>query len=163
MLGKNNTKKFYILVASFCALGLLGSILYLGYTLLFCKDQTNNLFLIISSFILFIFMSIFSVASLITKVKIKNIMLSIASCIMVLFIAFNILSLQGIIKLPTQEVLDSLVGKNINEVLSWGKNNNITINMTYEYSDTIIEYNIISQDVFPNTLLKKVKEINVVV
>lgn len=163
MLGKNNNKKSYILVASFCALGLLCSILYLGYTLLFCKDQTNNLFLIISSFILFIFMSIFSVASLITKVKIKNIMLSIASCIMVLFIAFNILSLQGIIKLPTQEVLDSLVGKNINEVLSWGKNNNITINMTYEYSDTIIEYNIISQDVFPNTLLKKVKEINVVV
>lgn len=163
MLGNSNNKKSYILVATFCALGLLCSILYLGYTLLFCNDQTNNLFLIISSFILFIFMSLFSVSSLITKVKIKNIMLSVASFIMVLFIVFNILSIQGIIKLPTQSVLESLVNKNINEVLSWGKDNNITVNMTYEYSDTIIEYNIISQDVLPNTLLKKVKEINVVV
>lgn len=160
---KKNGHKSYIFVIILCALGLLFSILYLGYTILFCKDQTNNLFLIINSFILFIFMSIFSVASLITKVNKRNIMLGISSFIMILFITFNVLSLHGLLKIPTQSVLDNFVNKNINDVLSWGKKNNITINMTYEYSDTISEYNIISQDILPNTLLKKVHTLNVVV
>lgn len=158
-----NTKKSYIVATIFCGLMLLCSIIFLGYTLLCCQNQTNQIFLILSSFILFIFSSIFAVGTLTVKTKVKNILMSIGAFIMSLFILFNILTIQNIIKLPMQAVLESLVNKNISEVLDWGKNHNIVINQTYEYSDTIDEFNIISQDVLPNTLLKNVKEITVTV
>ena len=47
--------------------------------------------------------------------------------------------------------------------MKWASKNKIDINSTYEYSDNILEGNIITQDVLPGTLLKKVKEINFVV
>lgn len=160
---KRKTDKSFILVIIAAILAIISSILFIGYTLLFCKDITNNLLLMINSFIIFLFVSVLSISILIHKRKFKNILLCISLLLVCFFITFNILSLAHIIKIPTQETLQSFVNKNISELLAYGEKHNIIINQTYEFSDTIPEYNIITQDVTPNTLLKEVKELNVVV
>lgn len=157
---KINKSKIFVIIAS--AICFLSSVAYLAYTLLFCSNKTNNLFLIISSFIIFLVVAIFSIG-LFMKRKIRNILCSIGLLLMSGFIMFNLFTLTDIIKIPTQAVLDNFMNKNINELLIYGEKNNITINQLYEYSDTVLEYNIISQDILPNTLLKDVKELNVVV
>ena len=156
------TNKSIICVIITSILCFLSSITYLGYTLLFCGDKTNNLFLIINSFIIFIFVSILSIG-LFMKKKIKNVLCSISLLLLSGFIIFNLLTITNIIKLPTQAVLENFINKNINDLLNYGEKNKIIINQSYEYSDTVLEYNIISQDILPNTLLKDVKELTVVV
>lgn len=160
---KKKLDKSFILVIITSAISLISALIFTLYTIFFCKDITNNLNLIINSFIIFLFVSVLSVSAIIQKNKIKNILLSVSLLLICTFTAFNVLSLANIIKVPTQETLKSFVNKNITELLSYGEKNNIIINQTYEFSDTILEYNIISQDVLPNTLLKDVKELNVVV
>lgn len=160
---KRKLDKSLILVIIVAILALISSIVFIGYTLLFCKDITNNVLLMLDSFIIFLFVTVLSVSALVHKNKIKNALLSISLLLVCTFTTFNVLSLANIIKVPTQETLQSFVNKNITELLSFGEKHNIVINQTYEFSDTISEYNIITQDVAPNTLLKEVKELNVVV
>lgn len=60
-------------------------------------------------------------------------------------------------------MLSSFVNKSLNEVLSYSKLNNIIIEQTYEYSDNVEEFYIISQDLDTSTPLKEVTKLNIVV
>ena len=139
------------------------SVVFLIYTLVFCGKQINQTFLIISSLILCLTSISLLMTSLFKQKKFHNILFSISSFLVFIFIGFNLLVLTNTIKLNTLVTLKSFYNTNINDVLLWGEKNNITINQLYEYSDTIPEYNIISQDIAAGTLLKDIKEINVLV
>ena len=77
---------------------------------------------------------------------------------------FNILADKGIIKINKKEnYVLNFYNKSITEVYEWNKDKNILINETYEYSDIIPLYNVISQDVSPNTPIKDVNVINLIV
>ena len=164
-MDKSNKKKdkTFLLGSIFSGITFLISIIFLIYTLLFCDKQINQTFLIISSLILFLFSISLFMTSLFKQKTFHNILFSISCVLATIFIGFNLLVLTNTIKLHTLETLKSFYNTNINDVLLWGEKNNITINQLYEYSDTIAEYNIISQDIAAGTLLKDIKEINVLV
>ena len=91
--------------------------------------------------------------------KTKNVFSYFTTIILSGFLIFNFLVLNNNIELPTQELLENFQNKTISEALKWAKENNIEVNQIYEYSDNIEEYHIITQDIYPNTLLKKVDKI----
>lgn len=80
------------------------------------------------------------------------------------FNTFNILVDKNIIKLHNQDnYVPNFYNTSITEVYSWNKEKNILINEKYEYSDLIPIYNVISQDVSPNTPIKDVNVINLII
>lgn len=141
---------------------LLISVGYFLYTLLFCDTLINQLYLIINSFIIML-LAITDVFG-ITKNNIKSKKWFITNAlIIIVLVLFNLLVNLNILKLPTNNVVKDFTGVNINEAIKWAEANNIKYYQTYEYSDNIKEYSIISQDVSPNTIVKKVKDISFVV
>lgn len=139
----------------FSSISFILSCAYLIFTIVFCQNQINNTYLIINASIITFMTLLF----MITMMFNKNIFGIFASITISLFLIFNFLVINNIIELPTQELLDNFQNKTISEALKWAKENNIEVNQIYEYSDNIDEYHIITQDVYPNTLLKDVKEI----
>ncbi len=68
------------------------------------------------------------------------------------------------IKIKKQELLmENFIGKDINDLKTWAKDNNILIEEEYKYSSDIKENIIISQDVEEKTKLKKNDTIKVIV
>lgn len=139
------------------------SIIFLVFTIIGMKDKIDNLFWIINGLIIFLVSCLFALGVFTKDDKYQNICHGTTSIFISLFILFNFLSLTNIIKVPKQDVLSNFVNKNISELITYGEKHNIKINQVFDYSDYVDEYYIISQDAEPNTLLKKVKEINVVV
>lgn len=160
---KTKKKGSLIVLCIIVSIVMVLSTIYLGFNIINSKNEVNNLFTIINSSIIFLISIVFGISSIMQKDKIKNILLSITGIFMSIFIIFNLLTNLNIIKLPTQETLGNLTNKNINDVLIWAEKKNIKINQTYEYSDLVQEYFIISQDVSTNTLIKNIKEINLMV
>lgn len=148
-----------ICLIAFASISLVLSIAYLLFNILFCKDQINNIFLIINASIITFFTLFLMLMVSVKGIKAKNILGIFTTLILSIFIIFNFLVISNIIDLPTQELLENFQNKTISEALKWAKENNIEVNQIYEYSDNIEEYHIISQDVYPNTLLKNVSEI----
>ena len=93
----------------------------------------------------------------------KNIIGYVVPIIVIAMILFNILTYKDIIKLPKNLVMKDFKNVSLVEAMKWSNDNKIKLNSSYEYSDNIIEGNIITQDVNPNTILKKIKEFSVVV
>lgn len=150
---KNNNNTFSKV---FAVIMLLLSISYSIYTIIFCGNNANNLYLIINSSIILVF----SIFLLILNFKNNSkICLNICNLILSIFLIFNFLVISEIIIIPTQELLDNFQNKTISEALKWAKENNIEVTQIYEYSDNIDEYHIITQDIYPNTLLKNVDKI----
>ena len=140
----------------FAVIMLLLSISYSIYTIVFCGNNANNLYLIINSSIILVF----SIFLLILNFKNNSkIYLNICNLILSIFLIFNFLVISEIIIIPTQELLENFQNKTISEALKWAKENNIEVTQIYEYSDNIDEYHIITQDIYPNTLLKNVDKI----
>ncbi len=140
----------------FAVIMLLLSISYSIYTIIFCGNNVNNLYLIINSSIILVF----SIFLLILNFKNNSkICLNICNLILSIFLIFNFLVISEIITIPTQELLENFQNKTISEALKWAKENNIEVTQIYEYSDNIEEYHIITQDIYPNTLLKNVDKI----
>ncbi len=132
---------------------------FLVYSVLFCDDQPNNLFIIINASIVFGFTTFNLIKAISTKVSVRKGLNVVCSLFIFIFLLFNILIMTKIVKLPTQELLRDFTNVKITDALKWAKEKNIDVYQKYEYSDNIEEYNIISQDLPTTTLLKKVHEI----
>lgn len=143
----------------FAIICLILSISYLIFTVIFCGDQVNNLYLIINAIVITIFALFLTIMVITKNYKTKNVFSYFTTIILSGFLIFNFLVLNNNIELPTQELLENFQNKTISEALKWAKENNIEVNQIYEYSDNIEEYHIITQDIYPNTLLKKVDKI----
>ena len=77
---------------------------------------------------------------------------------------FNILVEKSVIKLKKEDnYVLNFYNTPITDVYEWNKGKNILINETYEFSDIIPMYNVISQDVAPNTKVKDINVINLIV
>ncbi len=143
----------------FAIICLILSISYSIFTVIFCGDQVNNLYLIINAIVITIFALFLTIMVITKNYKTKNVFSYFTTIILSGFLIFNFLVLNNNIELPTQELLENFQNKTISEALKWAKENNIEVNQIYEYSDNIEEYRIITQDIYPNTLLKKVDKI----
>ena len=77
---------------------------------------------------------------------------------------YNILVLKNVVSIFEHDTtLPNFYDKPITDVYEWNKKYNINIGETYEYSDVIEAYNVISQDVEPKTDLKEVKTLNLII
>jgi beta-lactam-binding protein with PASTA domain len=77
---------------------------------------------------------------------------------------YNILVLKDVVSIfENDTTLPNFYDKPITEVYEWNKKYNINIGETYEYSDVIESYNVISQDVPAKTDLKDVKTLNLII
>ena len=63
------------------------------------------------------------------------------------------------IELPFLTLVPNFQGEVISEALNWANKNGITVKQTFEASDSIAEFHIISQSVAANTRASKIKEI----
>ncbi|MEG1597799.1 MAG: PASTA domain-containing protein [Bacilli bacterium] len=144
------------------ALSFVTTITYFIYTIANSFKVINQLSTVVSISIMSIFV-IFFLYICITNDNLNKKYIVIASILLTAYSGFNLLNDIGILKLPNQIVLENFTNKNISYALKWGKENKININQNYEYSDTVKEYNIISQNVNPNTLIKNVKNLSLIV
>lgn len=141
-------------------LTLILSLGYLLYNLIFNQNQTNQLYLIINSFIILIIIILIGLSIFSHNEKgIKLIKIGILINFIFL-IGFQFLTSINIIKLPTEDVVPNLINKSINEAIKWANDNKIDFEQSYEFSENVDEFNIIAQSVAANTLVKNIKKIN---
>lgn len=162
MSKETTAKPLLIFTILFFILALGACVGYGIYQFFFAKSETNQLFLWIQSGVFILLTGSFG-ASLFLKEPWHKICGIIALLVLTLFVTFQFAIHLNWIKLPTEPLIPDFTGKNITEVLDWGQKNNITIEQSYEYSDTTEEYHIMSQSVATNTLQKDISKINVVV
>lgn len=157
---KEKPKTFFkSLIATFLCLLSIG---YFIYTLLFCDTFINQLSLIITSFILML-ISFTNALGLKKDIKESKFWILLNSLFIIVLILFNLLTNLNILNLNNNKIVKDFTNVNINKAIKWAEENNIKYYQVYEYSDNIEEFNIISQSVSPNTLLKTVKDIEFVV
>ena len=125
-------------------------------------DDINLNYLIINSSILtFIAVNILLVS--IFKNKLETFFKVLLVFSLIGYVSFNILTDNNVIKISKQKLMPELVGMKYQDVQNWSKEHNITLDVKYEYSDIYKEYEIISQDISTDTLLKKVTKVSIVI
>lgn len=145
-----------------CIITLLLSTAYL---IIYIKDAFNNINYvqdIINGIILFIIL-LFVVIALTGGKTIKNIFGSFALLLVIALISINVLVSKNIVTLPTSTAMKNLKNISLIDAMKWASENNITLETIYEYSDNVKEGYIITQDVLPDTLLKKIKKVIITV
>lgn len=144
---------------TFLVLALIVSVIYLIYTISTSDDKINQVYLIINSSFITGLMLFLTLALIIKKKTFQGLLSIFTSLIFIFFIGFNISVSADKLKLPLKTTLQNFTNTSINDAILWGNENKITIETLYVNSDDVEEGYIISQDIFPNTLLKGIKKI----
>lgn len=126
-------------------------------------NRVNQLYEIINA-ILVLFITLSIVISF-SKALFKNKsgMTAFTSFLIIITMAFNGLYLFGIIKLPTQSHIIDYTGKSLSSFIYWADHNKVDYEESFEFSDKIKKYDIISQNVKANTLTKNIENIDLTV
>ena len=148
-------------IISFIA--LVASLTYLIYTIVKATNQVNQPFLIITSSCLFVISGILVLTGFATN---RNLQKGLQICgilLITLYTGFQFLVTANILTIPTLKTVGDFSNTSINEVIKWANANHITLEQTYEYSDSILENYIITQNIPADTLVKNVKTLAVIV
>lgn len=157
-ISNKNYFRLFLIILSFILLTISGYNLFLNINK---TDDINLYYLIINNSIICL-VSLFVLLSNLFK-KTESIFKTLLIISLISFVSFNILIDNKIIEIDKQKQMPNLVGMLYDDVNAWAEENNILINTTYEYSDDIEENRIINQNITTNTLLKKVKEVNLLI
>lgn len=130
-------------------------------TILFEYDS-NLIIEIISNLLLCIFI-IFYTFSQITNHKNNKSTVVISSFLIILYSLFQIFIKLDFVNMLKLNQVNDFTNKSLVEVIKWSEKNNVKINQTYEYSDSVEEYHIISQSSKEGTPTKKIKNLDIVV
>lgn len=145
--------KVFMLVLAFIASTI--------YFLLYLKNALNHVNyikdIINGSSLLLIFL--FLIIALIGNKKIRNMFSVFSSIIIIGIVTLNLLVSKDIVKLPTLAVVDDFTNTSIADVMKWASSNNIDIKTIYEYSDNVVEGNVIVQDVESGSVIKLIDKI----
>ena len=141
---------------------LASSSVYLAYIVKNMYDKVNGMSLLIGALILELFSLLFFLTSLV-KNKVKNALNIFSSLAFISFITFTVLDYNDIIKIKKMDTLPNFINKNIADVVVYADEKKLDIDYSYEYSDNVEEGKIISQDVLPGTILKKIDKVSFVV
>lgn len=148
-------------IISFIA--LVSSLSYLIYTIVKSSNQVNQPYLIITSACLFVISSFMVLTGFTTNKKAQKSLELVGIVMITLYTSFQFLVTSNIIVLPTLKTVKDFSNTSINEVVKWAHENKITLEQTYEYSDSIESDHVISQSIPANTLIKEIKSLEVVV
>ncbi|MBR3362502.1 MAG: PASTA domain-containing protein [Bacilli bacterium] len=136
------------------------SLTFSAFLIIDSSNKIDELYEIINSILVFIITLTLIISFPKIFYKRKTGAIIFTSLLIIIAMVFNILYLFKIIKLPTQNYIKDYTNKELTQALTWTEKNNIDHEETFEYSDTIKKYNIISQDIKPKTLTKNIKNIN---
>ncbi len=159
---KKESKQKNMFTNIFLGISLVFVIVYFIVTLISSSNQVDQMKTILLAGI-FTVITIFFVFTAMTVNKKGT---RYALCASLGFISYSVISLLstlGILTLPGQKTVPNFVGQMFTEAVTWASDNKISLEETYEYSDVVEEYHIIYQNVMPETLTKKIKNLNVVV
>lgn len=145
---------FYILLL-IVSVGIFLSILYYRNYII----EIGYLFY--SALLFLIFTCLYGISLFVKKGKKVSSILTML--ILIGFLGFQTVYFTGHISLKKNPTLPNFVNQSMSEVISYTSKNNITLTQNYEYSDQVAEYDVITQDVLPGTLTKKVKELTILI
>lgn len=149
---------FFIVIIIF-----LGSLGFLVYSLFFNQDDPKQLYQIINSASIAFLAIMFGLTIKVSKKRLKRILQVITSLLLLVYMVITLLISMEILKLPVKALVENFANKNITSAMKWAKNNDITLNVEYDFSESIDKNIVISQDVEPNTLVSEIDELSVVV
>lgn len=139
---------------------MLGSnIAYIVYAFIFGNNQINQTEIILQSIILLCLSISIIITHLTKKKKTKKKFGIISSILMTGFLCFCLMTKLEILKLPTNSVMKDFTNIPIEKALAWTTANDISVEQVYDDSDTIKEYHIIKQDVYPNIIASSIKNV----
>ncbi len=153
----NDMKEKNIFISIVEILLLVTAVAYFVITIFFIED--NKIFHLISAALLSSGLIIRFIENVSKKKSLYKILFSF---IISAFVIFNILHVFGFFY-ENKTLFGDFYNTSINNLLSFAEQNNITVEQSYEYSDTVEEFNIISQSVFANTELTEVTSVRIVV
>ncbi|MDD6224185.1 MAG: PASTA domain-containing protein [bacterium] len=141
----------------------LSLVLVITYFLSTClTNRLGNQWLsMIGVTLLTIFTIFFFINSLSTIHKKNKIMVIIASILLSLFCILQLLIQNHLLDFTKKDYVPNFYKQDITEVVRWAEEREILVIQTYEYSDTIRQYQVIGQDITPGTVVKNIKELKV--
>ncbi len=145
----------------FVTLTILLSIANLLACIFLNNSLADQLFKIVNSSILVIISIVLGV--IIIKAKTINAKHLIFGSLVLIFVTLNFLDSTSIFTFPTKKTISNFSQQNLEVALDFAKKNNLKLNLIYEYSDNIKEYDVISQNVAPGTILSSVKDVTLIV
>ena len=157
---KNEKPRLGVFSCIFISLLMVTTLAFSAFLIYDSFNKINQLYRIINAFLIALTVLVTIIALKRSYKHPKTITLGISALLLTSLMIFNILAMTDIIKLPKQSFLPNFQNKNLVEVLNWTEKNNIKTNQTFEYSDNIKKYNVISQDKVMGTLIKSIKTIN---
>ncbi len=131
-----------------------------GYLIYDSFNQVNQIYQIINAILIFLVILSFLIAFKRTYHYKKTKATVLTALCFIGLMVFNGLALTNIITLPKQEAVPNFNNETLSKALEWAEANNVKYEHSFEYSDKIEKYNIISQDVKPETLTKNIDKIN---
>lgn len=141
---------------------MICAIAYLAYSIYISSNKVEQLYTIINASLITLTIVLFSITGMMRKNRPRKIGLILTSLSFISILVLNVGTTLEYFTLPTQPVVLDLTTKTVNEAIKWASENKIELVETKEYSDTIEENKVMSQNVEPNTLLKNVKTIEVI-
>lgn len=159
---KNKSNK-PILANLLLSFTLVVTILLTIFLVLDSSNRVNQLYEIINAFlILFIVISLL-ISFKKSFYKSKSGAMVFSSILILIAFTFNVLYISKIITLPTQSHISNFENKPLTKAIEWAEENNISNSETFEYSDNVDKYSVISQSEKENTLTKNIDNIKYVV
>lgn len=131
--------------------------LYLGYHSL---NSVNQIYELINGGLILLIVICFIVAYNRSLKKNKTTATAITGALFMGFMSFNCLYLANFIELPVQSNIPNFVGQEYTTALAWNEENDVVFDQTFDYSDTVSKYSVISQSTEPQTLTKNIDEVS---
>ena len=146
----------------FLMLVVLCSLAFLGYSIYIAPNKVDAIFTIVNASMITLTILLFALAGWLKNTKMKKAMIILTGFSFIALLGLHVGTSLEFFELPTQPVVEDLTSKTMNQAMKWAAENKVNLSETKEYSETVEENVIMSQNVEPDTLIKEVKEIEVI-
>ena len=131
--------------------------LYLSYHSL---NSVSQIYELINGGLILLIVICFIVAYNRSLKKNKTTATAITGALFMGFMSFNCLYLANFIELPVQSNIPNFVGQEYTTALAWNEENDVVFDQTFDYSDTVSKYSVISQSTEPQTPTTNIDEVS---
>lgn len=147
----------------FLSITLLIGIGYLIDNIIMTRNEIDFISKIINSSLITVFTICFVAVGIYSCNRKGKTFVIIASILLSSFCTLQMMETHNLISIPEQKHVLNFTNKSLTEALEWASSNNIEIEQTYEYSDTIKEYFIMYQSIPEGTLLKDISKLEITI
>ena len=158
---KEKKKQSFTIHKLFLILAFIVFIAYLIVEILNYDSFLNFVPKLLGIVLILLFLICFIIIS--AKNKKQHGIIVVGSILIIIYSIVNILLTMKIINFPTDEYVPNFYNESVLKVDEWKIKNNVTVTYNYEYSDTILKNNVISQNISAPTLSKDITELIITV